>query len=100
MSPARPAAHALSEAETRAREARTVADHPGLQAAFKRLEADYMRQIRISAPDKATERESAYFMLRALDALRADIAATLNGAAVTQRNLRSRLVLKRKSDVR
>jgi hypothetical protein len=79
------------EAERIAAAARTVSDNPGLQAAFARLEAHYTAQFRQSEPKDEGGRESAYFMLRALDALRGDIAAAVAGAAVARRNLRSRL---------
>jgi hypothetical protein len=82
-------AHAALAADAAARGATALRDDPNLQAALKRLEAHYLGTIRASLPDQASERESAYFMLRALDALRHDIDAAISGAEITRRNLRS-----------
>jgi hypothetical protein len=78
-------------AEEKARAARAVQEHPGLQSAFLRLEAAYTHQFKTSLPEDVQGRESAYFMLRALDARRQDIASAAQGAAISRRNLRNRL---------
>ncbi|HEY4252994.1 MAG TPA: hypothetical protein VGM87_17420 [Roseomonas sp.] len=86
---ARDADTILADAETVARQAKAVLDQPGLQRAFAQLEAQYLTQIRHSDPAHGQpERESAFLMLRALDALRADLAAAAAGAAIAHRNLR------------
>jgi hypothetical protein len=82
---------AAQRAEEAARAARAVQEHPGIQASLTRLEAFYTHQFKTSEPKDVEARESAYFMLRALDALRQDIAAAAQGAEITRRNLRSRL---------
>jgi hypothetical protein len=72
------------------RHAVAVQDHPGFQAACARLEAHYTNLFRTSEPADKDGREDAFFMLRALDALKQDIASAAVGGAVTHRNLRSR----------
>lgn len=84
------AARVVAQAEYDARIATAVQDHPGFQAACKRLEAHYTRLFRESDPEDEKSRESAYFMLRALDALKQDIASAASGGAITSRNLRNR----------
>jgi hypothetical protein len=83
-------ARTLQIAEAVSRHAVAVQDHPGFQQALKRLEAHYVDLFRASLPEDAAGRDSAYFMLRALDALRQDIASAAVGGAITSRNLRSR----------
>jgi hypothetical protein len=82
-------ARAALAADAAARGATALRDDPNLQAALKRLEGHYLASIRTSGPLESEVRESAYFMLRALDALRHDIDAAISGAEITRRNLRS-----------
>jgi hypothetical protein len=82
---------AQQRAEEAARAARAVEQHPGLQAAFARLEALYTHQFKTSEPKDTETRESAYYLLRALDALRQDISAAAQGAEVSRHNLKRRL---------
>ncbi|WKV16970.1 hypothetical protein [Microcystis phage MJing1] len=85
-------AHRIAaEADQRAREARAVLEAPGFKDALARIEKHYLNEIRVSEPEQKDRRETAYFMLRAVDALRADLGAAMVGSAITQRNLRSRL---------
>jgi hypothetical protein len=86
------AQRAANEADERARGARSLlSEHTGFQAAMARLEAAYLAQFRASAPDKPGDRDAAYFLLRALDAIRQDIDAAAAGGEITRRNLRSAL---------
>lgn len=79
----------LSEAAIAASGAQRLRDDPALQAAFRRLEAAYINQFRTSAPSDKDARKSAFYMLRALDALKGDIDAVMAGGAVAARNLRA-----------
>lgn len=81
----------LANAELAARDARGALEHPGLQAAIGRLEAQYLDQIRASGPTDRDGREAAYFRLRALADLRADLSATAAAPSVIARNHRSAL---------
>jgi hypothetical protein len=82
----------LADADAAARQARAAIEHPGLQRAFANVEAHCLGQIRHSDPAHGREeREAAFLMLRALDALRADLAAAAAGAAIAKRNLRFEL---------
>jgi hypothetical protein len=81
---------AISDAAQAGALAASVRDHAGLQAAFKRLEAFYIQQIRNSAPTDTEGREASFLLLRALDQLRQDIEATISGAEVTSFNLQRR----------
>lgn len=85
------AGRTAAEASRAAQLAESVRDHPGLLAAFQRLEQTYLAQFRMSDPNDAAARENVFFMLRALDALRQDIDNAINGSAITTHNLRSRL---------
>lgn len=88
----------LTEADAAARQARAAIEHPGLQRAFANVEAHCLAQIRHSDPAHGQgEREAAFLMLRALDALRADLAAAAAGAAIAKRNLRFELQRKSRS---
>jgi len=79
----------LASAELAARDARGAMEHPGLRAALERLEARYLDQIRASSPTDRDAREAAYFRLRALADLRADLSATAAAPSVIARNHRS-----------
>lgn len=83
----------VAEADIAARDARAVLEHPGLKRAFAAAEGAYLARIRKSDPATGhDERESAFLLLRALDALREDLAATAAGGAIARRNLRSSLI--------
>ncbi len=81
----------LAQAELAARDARAALEHPGLKAALERLEASYLDQIRASGPTDRDAREAAYFRLRALADLRADLSATAVAPSVITRNHKSAL---------
>lgn len=82
---------ATQRAEEAARAARAVQEHPGIQASLVRLEAFYTHQFKTSQPQEAGVRDTAYYMLRALDMLRQDIASAAQGGEITRHNLRGRL---------
>jgi hypothetical protein len=84
------AGRAVAKAETAARMAKLLTEHEGYAGTMARLEAHYIHQFRNSAPGDTEIRESAYFMLAALDALRHDVDTTIAGGAITARNLRNR----------
>ena len=80
---------ALVRAEQAAEEARETLQDPGLRAAFARLQEHYTRTMRHSLPEDREGRETAYYMLRALDALARDLAATVSGVELARRNYRA-----------
>lgn len=80
---------AMIRAEQAGEEARETLEHPGLRAAFARLQEHYTRTMRHSAPEDREARETAYFMLRALDALARDLAGTVAGVEIARRNYRA-----------
>jgi hypothetical protein len=84
-------ARIVADAEHAARLATAVQDHPGFKAACARLETHYLSLFRNSDPNEPQARESAFFMLRALDVLKQDIASAAAGGAITSRNLRARV---------
>lgn len=82
----------VSEADIAARGAKAVLESPALQRAFAAAETEYIERIRKSDPVTGRdERETCFLLLHALDALRADLAATAAGGAIARRNLRSSL---------
>jgi len=84
-----PPSMALREAETAAVAAHETLADPGLRAAFERLQNHYAHLMRRSAPGDRDGREAAYLMLRALDALAADLAGVISGARILRHNYRS-----------
>lgn len=80
---------AMIRAEQAGEEARETLEHPGLRAAFARLQDQYTRQMRHSTPEDTLGREAAYHMLRALDALARDLAGTVAGVEIARRNYRA-----------
>lgn len=79
----------LRQAQLDAAEAAEVLAHPGLKAAFARLSLHYTQNMRHSRPEDRDDRETAYMMLRALDALAADLRATVSREGVLRHNYRS-----------
>lgn len=80
---------ALRQAETAAEKARDALTHPGLRDALARLDAHYTRLIRRSPVEDRDGRESAFLMLRALDALATDLTTAINEPALLKHNYRS-----------
>jgi hypothetical protein len=83
------AERAVQKAEAASRLATSLSEHPGFQAALARLEAQYLGHFRNSAVPEHGARDAAYFMIKALDALRQDLATTMAGGAITARNLKN-----------
>jgi hypothetical protein len=80
---------ALRQAEADAERAREALTHPGLRDAFARLDKHYAAIMRRSTPSEGEQREAAYLMLRALDALATDITSAINEPALLKHNYRS-----------
>lgn len=77
-----------AEAERLAAGTRSLLENPAVSAAFERLEAVYTSAWRHSAPGATTDREHAFMMLRALDALKADLESVVTGGRVAAHNVR------------
>lgn len=66
--------------------AKELIKHPTLQVAFSRLEENYLERFRGSSHGDMEQREDAYRMLRALDALQRDLESIVDGGAIVSFN--------------
>jgi hypothetical protein len=100
MKPPRQSPHQVLRAAEEAAEAATVTlQDPGLRAAFERLQTQYLAAMRRSEPADRDGRETAYFMLRALDALARDLAQIISGAQIARSNYASAVHHHNESDL-
>lgn len=72
----------LEADKARAHEAQRILDDPLVQAAFGDLEAAYLSAIRGSPMTAAREREAGYFMLAALDGVKAQFVAHVESGKI------------------
>ncbi|NNM74758.1 hypothetical protein [Enterovirga aerilata] len=78
----------VAEAQAKAHAAKVLIDNPTLRAAFERLYKDYIAAWTTSSPEDVEKREIAYFRLRALADLEADLEAVANGGKIAAFNNR------------
>lgn len=78
-------------AHEKASAARLLLEHPMLQAAFERMEEEYVELWRNSAPHQQDVRDNAYARLRCLEALKTDLEAVMHGGRVADYNSRTSL---------
>jgi hypothetical protein len=78
----------LDDAHRRAVQANLLLDNPLLRDAFKALSNSYLSVFENSEPEASAQREAAYYRLRALHELRADLESVVNGGRVLAHNAR------------
>lgn len=78
----------IDQADRAAREVKQLLDHPRLQEAMTRLEDIYIKNWRETPQAQQEDRERIYYRIRALDELRHDLQAVIEGSKVLAYNSR------------
>jgi ABC-type uncharacterized transport system substrate-binding protein len=86
---------ALAEAETNAVQARALMQHPAMQRAFSLVEQKLTDGWKNTSPLAKDERELAWQMLQALEAVKKEIAVAIVAPEIVRRNTRSARTAKR-----
>ena len=70
------------------REAKAFGDSPCMKEVFRLLEERYIADWKNSEPDAGLKRDDAYYMVRAVTALRGELSAMATAPSVAQFNRR------------